>query len=316
MKVDRQAVKRLRVQYSWNATPAKQNKKTNQESPDSRELGIVESECKNCCAFELLSSGIESRVAAQRAALQLSEDESGGESIPFNDDETRERSANNAVGPLGEYEEDDDESGVEGEDVYVVERITGHEFAKNGTLLLQVKWKGYEDPADQTLEPEENLIGGAEDVLKEYFALIGGRPERPSKKRKSITGSTPTRDTVSSKKKPKKSRAAESNGTPETENNVADWVPKTKNWDSQVKSVDTIMRDPVTGNLFVYLNWNNDKKAKVSIQQCYEKCPQKMLQFYEQHLYVPIELPSPLNSTLTVYAGFSRMASEMALLLK
>lgn len=114
------------------------------------------------------------------------------------------------------------------------------------------------------------------DAVEEYFALIGGRPEKPSKKRKSITGSsTPTRDTATSKRS-KKSRASEANETPETENNVADWVPKTKNWDSQVKSIDTIMRDPPTGNLFVYLNWNNDKKAKVSIQQCYEKCPQKV----------------------------------------
>ncbi|KKZ68605.1 hypothetical protein EMCG_05762 [[Emmonsia] crescens] len=218
-------------------------------------------------------------------ALQLSEDESGGESIPFNEGEDLKRATTNAAAPADEDEEDDDdESGEEGEDVYVVEKIMGHEFTKDGTLLLQVKWKGYENPEDQTLEPEENLIEGAVDAVKEYFALIGGRPEKPSKKRKSITGSsTPARDTATSKRS-KKSRASEANETPETENNVADWVPKTKNWDSQVKSIDTIMRDPPTGNLFVYLNWNNDKKAKVSIQQCYEKCPQKMLQFYEQHL--------------------------------
>lgn len=62
---------------------------------------------------------------------------------------------------------------------YVVEQVVGHEFAKNvcailssldtiaksdaltmrqGALLLQVKWKGYDDPSDQTLEPEENLL--------------------------------------------------------------------------------------------------------------------------------------------------------------
>lgn len=27
-----------------------------------------------------------------------------------------------------------------------------------GSLLLQVKWKGYDDPADQTMEPEDNLL--------------------------------------------------------------------------------------------------------------------------------------------------------------
>ncbi|OJD25919.1 hypothetical protein ACJ73_02707 [Blastomyces percursus] len=202
-------------------------------------------------------------------ALQSSEDESGGESIPFNEPEDKLTSTKKTV-----EDEDQDESGEE-DDVYVVEKIIGHEFAKDGTLLLQVKWKGYENPEDQTLEPEKNLLDGAEDVMKEYFSFIGGRPEKPSKKRKSITTSTPTRGTAASKRS-KTSRASESNETPETENNVADWVPKTKNWDSQVKSIDTIMRDPPTGNLFVYLNWNNDKKAKVSIQQCYEKCPQKV----------------------------------------
>lgn len=31
---------------------------------------------------------------------------------------------------------------------------------RQGKLMLQVKWKGYDDPADQTLEPEENLLYG------------------------------------------------------------------------------------------------------------------------------------------------------------
>lgn len=29
---------------------------------------------------------------------------------------------------------------------------------EQGTLLLQVKWKGYDDPSDQTMESEENLM--------------------------------------------------------------------------------------------------------------------------------------------------------------
>jgi chromobox protein 1 len=43
-------------------------------------------------------------------------------------------------------------------DRYTVEKIMGHEFTKDGKLMLQVKWHGYDDPADQTLEPEENLL--------------------------------------------------------------------------------------------------------------------------------------------------------------
>ncbi|ODH29205.1 hypothetical protein ACO22_03793 [Paracoccidioides brasiliensis] len=255
-------------------------------------------------------------------ALEYSEDESGGESIPFNDGEEEERTAKKrdatpvkdaeeeengeSGGGDGGYEEEvvvveEEEEGGEGgdedeeededededveEDVYVVEKIMGHEFAKDGALLLLVKWKGYENPEDQTLEPEKNLLEDTPEIVEEYYSKIGGRPEKPSKKRKSLGESSAlSRDTASSKRS-KKPRSVD--GTPEMENNAANWMPKTKNWDTQVKSIDTIMRDPPTGNLFVYLNWNNDKKAKVSIQQCYEKCPQKMLQFYEQHLYVP-----------------------------
>lgn len=31
-------------------------------------------------------------------------------------------------------------------------------IVRQGTLLLHVKWKGYENPEDETMEPEENLL--------------------------------------------------------------------------------------------------------------------------------------------------------------
>ncbi|KAK2740156.1 hypothetical protein FQN55_008997 [Onygenales sp. PD_40] len=205
-------------------------------------------------------------------AVVYSDDESGGESIPFKDVDEKKDADN----------EESDESGDE-EDIYVVEKIMGHEFTKSGVPMFQVKWKGYENPEDQTLEPEENL-DGAKDALNEYFALIGGRPEKPSKKRKSLAESSTSTPDRSASKKSKKARGSTEGATPETGGKEAEWKPKGKNWDPYVKSVDTIMRDQPSGNLFVYLEWENGIKAKISIQQCYEKCPQKMLQFYENHL--------------------------------
>jgi chromobox protein 1 len=111
---------------------------------------------------------------------------------------------------------------------------------------------------------------GAKEAVREYYEKIGGRPEKQTKKRKSL-GDTAT---MPQRKKSRKSQGSE-NGTPDSEN-TSDWVPKAKNWDKEIQSIDTIMRDPDSGNLFVYLNWNNNKKSKVSIQQCYEKCPMKV----------------------------------------
>ncbi|PGH17372.1 hypothetical protein AJ80_04827 [Polytolypa hystricis UAMH7299] len=209
--------------------------------------------------------------------VELSDEESAGEEIPF------QEAANNAAEEPEPEAEEGDESGDDEEDVYVVEKILGHGYAKDGTVLYTVKWKGYEGEEDQTEEPEDNLEGAPE-ALAEYFEIIGGRPEKqekPARKRKSVGASTATSDRTS--KKARRSRGA-GNGTPTTDTTIPNWVPKSGNWDKDIESVDTIMREPGTGDLHAYLNWKNGKKSKVPMPQCYEKCPMKMLQFYEKHL--------------------------------
>ncbi|KAE8160137.1 hypothetical protein BDV40DRAFT_220419 [Aspergillus tamarii] len=208
----------------------------------------------------------------------LSDDESTGESIPYNDAKEDHNS-----GPEDQEDNDDEEDEEEG--VYVVEKILGHDFAKNGTLLLQVKWKGYDDPADETMEPEENLLEGAKDLVEEYYRVRGGRPEKPQRgKRKSMTGPKPTPE-KSEPKRRRKSRAEAATETPDDDDgDLPDWVPRSKNWENEVQTVDTILRDAETSSLIAYLHWKNGKKSKVSLETCYEKCPRKMLKFYEEHL--------------------------------
>jgi len=77
-------------------------------------------------------------------------------------------------------------------------------------------------------------------------------------------------------KKPRKSRGAAGTETPEEKQDVPDWVPKSKNWEKEIEKVDTIIRDPETGNLMAYLHWTNGKKSRVSIELCYERCPMKV----------------------------------------
>ncbi|KAL4785235.1 hypothetical protein BJX76DRAFT_185711 [Aspergillus varians] len=215
----------------------------------------------------------------------LTDDESTGESIPYAEVEDNK----NGVEDSNDADADEDED--EGEDIYVVERIMGHSFKADGTLLLQVKWQGYEDPKDQTVEPEENLIG-AKDVLQEYFKILGGRPEKPQPKKRKSMGRPPktAKEEKPEPKRRRRSRAADNEETDagedkqekEKDSQAPDWVPKSKNWEKEVNNVDTIVRE--ADGLVAYLHWKNGKKSKVSIETCYQKCPLMMLKFYEQHL--------------------------------
>ncbi|KAL2870478.1 chromo domain-containing protein [Aspergillus lucknowensis] len=210
--------------------------------------------------------------------VDFSDDESStGESIPYDNVQDKE----NGTGDVDDEEGDDEE-----EDVYVVEKIMGHSFKSDGTLMLQVKWQGYDDPKDQTLEPEENLVEGAKDVLDEYFRILGGRPEKPQRKKRKSMGRppklTPEKPAPRKRRKSRADTETDAAEGKEKDSHVPDWVPKSKNWENEVKAVDTIVREG--DGLVAFLHWNNDKKSRVSIETCYEKCPRKMLKFYEQHL--------------------------------
>lgn len=177
---------------------------------------------------------------------------------------------------------DDDSDSEDGDgDEYVVEKILSHKFVKGG-LVFEVKWQGYDDPEDRTWEPEDNM-GGAADVLKEYFEEIGGRPEPPAAKGQKRKGrasgasgikseaSTPTATTTTKRVKQEKV-----------------WSPPPGSWEHDVSHCDTVEENmnPQTGKLerFAYLVWNNQKKTQHPLQHTYQKCPQKMLQYYESHL--------------------------------
>ncbi|KAH7070033.1 hypothetical protein FB567DRAFT_218348 [Paraphoma chrysanthemicola] len=171
----------------------------------------------------------------------------------------------------GEEEEDEDE---EGPDEYVVEKILGHKFTK-GELVFDVKWQGYDDPKDRTWEPEANM-GGAVDVLAEYFEEIGGRPEpKGGQKRKGRPSGVKSESgtPASSIKRVKQEKA---------------WSPPPGSWEHEVDHIDTVEQslDPKTGELglFAYLIWKNERKTQHPLKHVYQKCPQKMLLYYESHL--------------------------------
>ncbi|RAL16375.1 uncharacterized protein BO97DRAFT_440153 [Aspergillus homomorphus CBS 101889] len=215
----------------------------------------------------------------------LSDDESTGESIPYDDTSAAKKQVKEENDNDNDDDEEEDEE--EEEDVYHVEKIVAHEWGKKGELLLQVKWKGYDDPADMTLEPEDNL-DGAKEAVDEYFRGLGGRPEKPQPKKRKSIGRPPKSATPEKPQQPNKRRKSRANESPEPQpaddSDSGSWVPKSKSWEKEVENVDTIFREPGTSNLLAILNWKNGKKSKVLIGTCYEKCPRKMLEFYESHL--------------------------------
>ncbi|KAJ5727284.1 hypothetical protein N7493_005104 [Penicillium malachiteum] len=231
----------------------------------------------------------------------MSDEESGD--VPFStaeEDSPKDEPVEENGDESNEGDDDDDEEGV-----YVVEKITGHDFMDDGSLMLLVKWKGYEKKEDMTYEPEEGLKEGASDAVKAYYKKIGGRPKKPSPKpaaksgpghkRKSINETKEEEEPASTpaaepKKRRKSAPRATTSETPALTEDTSDaeaesnWVPRGKNWDKELDTVDTIIRDPQSNGLYALLLWTNGKKSKISIETCYEKCPKKMLKFYEQHL--------------------------------
>ncbi|KAJ6012545.1 hypothetical protein N7499_011785 [Penicillium canescens] len=217
----------------------------------------------------------------------ISDEESGD--IPFRD-APEDQAEDKAADDQAEEDEDDDE---EEEGVYIVEEIVQHDWLDDGTLKLLVKWKGYEDPTDRTWEEEEGLKEGAGDILAAYYKKVGGRPElpppkaKPGRKRKSMADSksaTPTASSSAAEPKRRKSHKETKKVESDADENITDWVPKGKSWDKEVQEVDTIVRDPENNGLYAWLVFNNGRKSRVTIEACYEKCPMKMLKFYESHL--------------------------------
>lgn len=140
------------------------------------------------------------------------------------------------------------------------------------------------------MEPEDNLMyatllavssgaclpqsysEGAQEAVEEYYHELGGRPEKPTKKRKSAGEAKATLEEAERKRR-RRPKGAAGTETPEGDE-IGSWVPKGKSWENDVASVDTVCRES-SGNLYAYLVWTNGKKSKVSTELCSRKCPMK-----------------------------------------
>ncbi|KAI9709666.1 MAG: hypothetical protein M1812_007644 [Candelaria pacifica] len=220
--------------------------------------------------------------------IEHEESSDGEDEVPFRDPkatvkEEEEDPMEDAEGGADEGGSDEEEGDNGGKDeVFEVEKILDHHFEKDGTLLFNVKWVGYNRKSDLTWQGEETLQTASE-RLDEYFQSIGGRPVQGKKvvgKKARLSGATP--ETSASGKKRRLDDAGTSTPGTSTPGNKK-WTPPAGSWENEVMGVDTIEQTQEDG-LQVFLAWNNGHKSKHPIEVTYKRCPLKMLHFYEQHL--------------------------------
>ncbi|KAI1472226.1 heterochromatin protein one [Daldinia caldariorum] len=172
------------------------------------------------------------------------------------------------------------------EDEFIVEKILSHVVEPDGTVKFKVKWEGYEKKSDQTWEDHENLKENASDVLDEYLSSFGGlekileegKTALKTKKRGRPASGTPSNGT-----KRRRNGSHPASETPPASSRA--WKPPVGSWEDEVESIDAC-HDEVKGKLVVYLTWKNGNKTQHDTKVVYKRCPQKMLQYYEQRVKI------------------------------
>ncbi|SLM36986.1 Chromo domain/shadow [Lasallia pustulata] len=228
------------------------------------------------------------------------------DAVPVKEEFTAKENGDNGADNVGDDDGEDDENDDDSE-VYIVEAILNHDASfEDRQIRYEIKWKGYEKKSERTWEIEENLSGASE-LLQEYWEKIGGKPTaiKGTKKRgRQSTGEAITPDTS---KKPKIAPKTERKnlGTKKSRQSLPDvslvgteapeegWKPPEGSWEDHIQSVETVEKDD-DDNLWAYVIWNHRTSegkfirsrhpADKGERSCYEKCPKKMLQFYQRHL--------------------------------
>ncbi|KAJ9050757.1 Chromobox protein 5 [Entomophthora muscae] len=154
----------------------------------------------------------------------------------------------------------------EEEEVYVVEDIKDHKKDKNGYKYL-IKWQGFSD-ADNTWETEENIF--SQELIDKYWA-------------KQPKGKDAAAKVPAAKKRKTKKDEAEKETVEEVVLDHAYPPADLEDWESEVVEVETVERN-AKGELTIYLIWKNGCHTAHPSTLANVKCPQKIIEFYQNHL--------------------------------
>ncbi|PVU89140.1 hypothetical protein BB559_005230 [Furculomyces boomerangus] len=181
---------------------------------------------------------------------------------------------------------EDDSSNEEG--VYNVERLCDHSYnTAKRKFKYFVKWEGYPE-SDNTWEDEDNIMSEA--LLNKYWNekkaagilkedIMNGSSSKLKKRTSSALSKTPARE----------SKRQNVNGSNEKKSAFADtafddsFLPESDNWENAIRCIETVDKTPDTG-LIVYVVWKDGKRSVHPSSVVNAKCPQKVIQFYEERL--------------------------------
>lgn len=135
------------------------------------------------------------------------------------------------------------------------------------------------------------------DLLAKYHHSIGGYPQpEAASSTKQKRSKSNARDSAASategspipppSKRQKQTKAEDGETSDVDESAFGSWVPKGPNWDSEIKTIETVERDQASNDLYILLLFKNGKKSRVKNGLMRKKAPQSLLNFYEAHLSV------------------------------
>lgn len=157
------------------------------------------------------------------------------------------------------------DSGSE-EEEYSVEKVVNKRVLKNGKVEYLLKWKGYPEE-ENTWEPVENL---------DCPALIAQYEESIKKSEKS---KKPVDDVINKSKRPSSSPATNSKKSKTSDSS------ELNGFDRKLEPEKIIGATESNGVLKFLMKWKNlDEPEMVYAKDANVKCPQLVIDFYEERL--------------------------------
>lgn len=199
-----------------------------------------------------------------------------------------------------EGEDKENGEGSNSDSEYEIEAILEAKrgFYPEGRMGYFVKWKGFPDSENSWVDEQD--AGNAEDLIREYWSKASKKPKRgrtsdvnhPAKKRgrKSRTAelvSGDEADITPSRGSKKQRNSAESHiaSSEDEQRNFFDLSQYSKynDWEPYVKAIDTMERME-DNTVVVYFTLKSGERAREEATICRHRFPQKMIDFYMDHL--------------------------------
>uniref|UniRef100_A0A1B6JML9 Heterochromatin protein 1 n=1 Tax=Homalodisca liturata TaxID=320908 RepID=A0A1B6JML9_9HEMI len=161
----------------------------------------------------------------------------------------------------------------EGEEEFSVEKVLDCRI-KNGKTEYLLKWKGYSDE-DNTWEPEENL--DCPELIQEFK---DSRKKRDSNKRQQDSNKE------EGPKQPKKKKTEkEDTKTQPKKKVIIEEDNRPRGFERNLEPEKVIGATDASGELMFLMKWKGTDEADlVPARQANVRCPQVVIQFYEERL--------------------------------